>query len=118
MTKAYVVNQVVVHDPEQYERYAALVETQWRRYGGRILAGGGRVETLEGKPIPSRVVVIEFPNFDAAIAYYRSLEYQEAKALRGDARRSASPSSKVLTNRAETVRSRGRRHRRCARPRP
>jgi uncharacterized protein (DUF1330 family) len=43
------------------------------------------VETLEGTPIPPRVVVIEFPSYDAAILYYRSPEYQEARAVRGDA---------------------------------
>ena len=36
---------------------------------GRILAAGGRVDTLEGEPIPSRVVIIEFPSRDAVIDY-------------------------------------------------
>ncbi len=85
MTKAYVVNQVVVHDPEQYAAYARAGRDAVTRYGGRILAGGGRVETLEGEPIPSRVVVIEFPSYDLALAYYGSPEYQAARALRGDA---------------------------------
>ena len=85
MTKAYVVNQVVVHDPERYADYARHGRDAVTQYGGRILAGGGRVETLEGEPIPSRVVVIEFPSYDLAIAYYRSPEYQAAKAIRGDA---------------------------------
>lgn len=85
MTKTYVVNQVVVHDPVRYADYAARGRDAVVLYGGRILAAGGRVETLEGEPIPSRVVVIEFPSYDAAIAYYRSPEYQAAKASRGDA---------------------------------
>lgn len=85
MTKAYVVSQVVVHDPQRYAEYAALGRGAVAQYGGRILAGGGRVATLEGKPIPSRVVVIEFPSYDAAITYYESPEYQDAKALRRDA---------------------------------
>jgi uncharacterized protein (DUF1330 family) len=85
VTKAYVVNQVVVHDRQRYAEYAAIGRAAVMQYGGRILAGGGRVETLEGEPVPSRLVVIEFPNFDAAVAYYRSPEYQAAKAMRGDA---------------------------------
>lgn len=85
MTKAYVVNQVVVHDAARYADYAATGRAAVVLYGGRVLAGGGRVETLEGEPIPSRVVVIEFPSYDAAMAYYRSPEYQAAKALRSDA---------------------------------
>ncbi|MEP7202798.1 MAG: DUF1330 domain-containing protein [Ilumatobacteraceae bacterium] len=83
--KAYVVNQVVVHDSQRYAEYAALGRSAVAQYGGRVLAGGGRVETLEGEPVPPRVVVIEFADFDTAVAYYRSPEYQAAKAVRGDA---------------------------------
>ncbi|MEO8266287.1 MAG: DUF1330 domain-containing protein [Ilumatobacteraceae bacterium] len=85
MSKAYVVNQVVVHDAERYAGYAALGRDAVALYGGKVLAGGGRVETLEGEPIPPRVVLIEFPSYGAALAYYRSPEYQAAKSVRGDA---------------------------------
>jgi uncharacterized protein (DUF1330 family) len=83
MPKAYVVNQVVVHDPQIYAQYAALGRAVVEQFGGRVLAGGGRVETLEGEPVPPRVVVIEFPSHDAAMAYYRSAGYQAAKVVRG-----------------------------------
>ena len=85
MSKTYVVNQVVVHDPSTYSEYAARGRDAVALYGGRILAAGGRVETLEGEPIPDRVVIIEFPDHDAAMAYYRSPEYQSARAARSDA---------------------------------
>lgn len=83
--RAYVVNQVVVHDAAAYAVYAAAGRDAVTRYGGRILAAGGQVETLEGEPIPPRVVLIEFPDRDAALAYYHSEEYQAARATRGDA---------------------------------
>lgn len=85
MAKTYVVNQVIVHDRAVYAEYAALGSRAVAQYGGTILAAGGRVETVEGEPLPPRVVIIEFPTYDAAIAYYESPEYQAAKALRGDA---------------------------------
>ena len=81
---AYVVNQVVVNDMATYREYLALAHPAIELHGGRILAAGGRVETLEGEPIPSRVVIIEFPSWDAAEAYYRSAEYQAARSARGD----------------------------------
>lgn len=81
----YIVNQVVVHEPERYAQYAAMGRDAIVRYGGRLLAGGGQVETLEGEPIPPRVVIIEFPTRDAALAYYHSPEYQAAREVRGDA---------------------------------
>jgi uncharacterized protein (DUF1330 family) len=83
--RAYVVNQVEVRDPVAYAEYAQAGRLAVVQHGGRILAGGGLVETLEGEPIPSRVVIIEFPNREAAIGYYESSEYQAAKALRGSA---------------------------------
>ncbi|MDP2293406.1 MAG: DUF1330 domain-containing protein [Actinomycetota bacterium] len=85
MPAAYIVNQVEVHDPVRYAEYAALGRAAMALHGGRILAAGGRVETLEGEPIPSRVVIIEFPSRDDALAYYESAEYQAARVVRGDA---------------------------------
>lgn len=84
-TPAYIVNQVVVHEPEPYARYAAMGRDAIVQYGGLLLAGGGNVQTLEGEPIPPRVVIIEFPSRDAALAYYHSPEYQAARVVRGDA---------------------------------
>ena len=50
-------------------------------YGARFLVRGGRQEVLEGKA-RSRTVVLEFPSYEAAVACYRSPEYQAAKAVR------------------------------------
>ena len=80
----YVVNQVVVNDMATYQRYLAIAHPAIDQHGGRILAAGGRVETLEGDAVPSRVVIIEFPSWEAAEAYYRSAEYQAARRARGD----------------------------------
>ena len=51
------------------------------KYGARFLTRGGKSETPEGKP-RSRVVVIEFPTYDAALECYQSPEYAKAMALR------------------------------------
>jgi len=45
--------------------------------GMKALAVYGRVETLEGTPFEG-VVVLEFPTFEAAQAWYHSPAYQEA----------------------------------------
>jgi uncharacterized protein (DUF1330 family) len=85
MPTSYIVNQVVVHDAARYAEYAAMGRDAVALHGGRILAAGGTVETLEGEPIPPRVVLIEFPSAEAARAYYESPEYQAARRHRGDA---------------------------------
>lgn len=80
----YVVNQVVVHDMATYQEYVAMALPAIAAHGGRMLASGGRVETLEGEPVPPRIAIIEFPSWDAAQAYYESADYQAAREVRGD----------------------------------
>jgi uncharacterized protein (DUF1330 family) len=48
----------------------------------RFLVRGGRFEVLEGAWQPVRVVVVEFPSYDAAKAFYDSETYRQARAAR------------------------------------
>ena len=43
---------------------------------------GGKVEVLEGDWNPGRTVILKFPSFEAARAFYDTPEYQKAKAAR------------------------------------
>jgi uncharacterized protein (DUF1330 family) len=83
--RAYVLVQVDVTHPERYGEYTKLSPGIIAKYGGRFLARGGRTATLEGPPAKGRVVVIEFPSFDAAERFYNSPEYGEARKLRDGA---------------------------------
>ncbi len=38
--------------------------------------------TLEGRPAPARVVVLEFPSLEKAQEFYNSAEYQKARKVR------------------------------------
>ena len=79
---AYVAVQVTIHDPATYERYKELAPPSIIAYGGRYIARGGKVETLEGGWRPSRFVLLEFPSMERARAWWSSPEYAEAKRLR------------------------------------
>jgi uncharacterized protein (DUF1330 family) len=79
---AYVVLDIQVTNPEMYARYKELGPPTVAAYGGRYLVRGGRVETLEGSWLPSRLVIIEFPTVEAGRAWWASTEYGPAKALR------------------------------------
>jgi uncharacterized protein (DUF1330 family) len=83
--KAYMVVQVDVTNPQQYQEYAKLSPDIIARYDGRFLARAGRTETLEGPPARSRVVIVEFPSFARAQQFYRSAEYTAARKLRAGA---------------------------------
>jgi uncharacterized protein (DUF1330 family) len=82
---AYVLVDVDVTDAEQYDRYRPLAAASVEQYGGRYLARGGASEVLEGDRVPNRLVVLEFPDTEAARRWYHSPEYTEAKATRDGA---------------------------------
>lgn len=81
MPKGYWIANVDVRNPDGYKEYVGLLPDIFRKYGGRYTTRGGRTEVVEGKN-RSRVVIIEFPSFEAAMTCYRSSEYAKAIALR------------------------------------
>jgi uncharacterized protein (DUF1330 family) len=85
--KAYLLVQVDITNPQQYGEYAKLSPAIIEKFGGHFLARGGRSATLEGPAAAARVVVIEFPSFERAQAFYDSPEYVEARKVRAGAAR-------------------------------
>jgi uncharacterized protein (DUF1330 family) len=81
MPKAYWLAQVEVTDAEGYKDYVAGNQLAFHKYGARYVVRAGRHEIMEGS-CRSRLVVIEFPDYAAALACYRSAEYQRAAMLR------------------------------------
>ena len=79
---AYVIVETDVTDPEQYEQYKAASPAAIAAGGGRFLVRGGELAVLEGEWQPSRIVVLEFEDLEAAKRWYESEAYQEAKQLR------------------------------------
>jgi uncharacterized protein (DUF1330 family) len=54
-------------------------------HGGRFVARGGGQELLEGDWDPKRIVIIEFPDMDAARGRYHSDGYAPLRELRRSA---------------------------------
>jgi uncharacterized protein (DUF1330 family) len=81
MAKGYWIARVDVTDPEGYKDYVAANAAAFSKYGARFLIRGGRFEAPEGTP-RARNIVIEFKDYDTAVACYHSPEYAAAKALR------------------------------------
>jgi len=79
---AYWCARSKIHDWEQYKRYTDLVPGIIEKYGGKVLARGGRYEILEGPDKFERFVVIEFPTLEDAKRCHGSPEYQAAAAFR------------------------------------
>jgi uncharacterized protein (DUF1330 family) len=79
---AYIMAQVEVTDPATFEQYRAQVPAVIAQYGGRYLARGGQIETLEGEWNVPRLVVLEFPSMEQLQRFYHSPEYAPLIALR------------------------------------
>ena len=77
---AYLVSDLTVLDGEAFQNYRTRAAEAIVKYGGRYLARGGEIETLEGNWNPRNIVVAEFPSLDRARAWYRSPEYAQALA--------------------------------------
>ena len=76
MAKGYWIARVDVHNEEGYKPYAQANGAIFKKWGGRFVVRGGKHTGVEGQA-RARNVVIEFADYDTAMACYRSPEYQE-----------------------------------------
>jgi uncharacterized protein (DUF1330 family) len=81
MPKGYIIGSVDVTDAEAYKAYVTENAIAFTKYGARFLVRGGAREVPEGQ-FRARLVVLEFPTFQAAKDCYHSPEYAKAIALR------------------------------------
>jgi uncharacterized protein (DUF1330 family) len=81
VAKGYWIAHVDVTDPEGYKRYAAANGVAFAKFGGRFLVRSGAYRVAAGAA-KSRQVVIEFPDYSAALACLESEEYRRAAVFR------------------------------------
>ncbi|MDX2159664.1 MAG: DUF1330 domain-containing protein [Hyphomicrobiaceae bacterium] len=79
--KGYWVFQMNVSNSEGYKAYQEAAGPVVASYGGRFIARGGRSTVVEGS-VPGRTVILEFKDYDTALACWNSPEYSHAKSLR------------------------------------
>ncbi|HZV91579.1 MAG TPA: DUF1330 domain-containing protein [Caldimonas sp.] len=79
---AYIVSNVTVTDPAQYELYKQLSSKAMAVHGPQVCVRGGAVEVVEGDWRPDRVVILRFADVAAARAFYDSPEYVAARNAR------------------------------------
>jgi uncharacterized protein (DUF1330 family) len=81
---AFIIADVEVTNPVQYEEYRKFSSAAMQAHGVEVVVRGGRTVPLEGRP-PHRIVVLEFKSMEAAQAFYDSPEYGRARAARAGA---------------------------------
>lgn len=82
MASGYIIASVTVTKPEQYEEYRKWSTEAMRAHGAEVCVRGGKVEVLEGDWNPGRTVILKFPSFEAARAFYDTPEYLRAREAR------------------------------------
>jgi len=78
---AYVVNEIWVTDPALFQTYVVQVPATLPPFGGRYLARSGATHAIEGQA-PGRIVILEFPDRAAALAWRASPAYQAILPIR------------------------------------
>ena len=79
---AYWVARSKITDPVAYKKYTDRIPAIMQKYGGKVLARGGKYQIMEGPETFHRFVVIEFPTLEQGVTCFQSPEYQEAASFR------------------------------------
>jgi uncharacterized protein (DUF1330 family) len=82
LPSAYILANVKVTDPQQYEQYKKLSTIAMQAHGAQVCVRGGATDVLEGDWTPDRVVLLKFPSLEKARAFYDSPEYLAARKAR------------------------------------
>jgi uncharacterized protein (DUF1330 family) len=82
MSSAYIIANVTVTNPAQYEEYKKWSSAAMQAHGAEVCVRGGKVESLEGDWVPDRLVILKFPSWEAAKVFDTSPEYGKARTAR------------------------------------
>lgn len=82
MPSAYIIADVNVTNPEQYEEYKKWSSAAMQAHSAEVCVRGGKIEVLEGDWAPTRLVIMKFPSVEAAKAFNASPEYGKARTAR------------------------------------
>jgi uncharacterized protein (DUF1330 family) len=81
MAKGYWIARVEVANMDGYKDYVTQNGAVFKEFGAKFLVRAGKYENPEGSS-RSRNVVIEFKDYETALACYHSPEYQRLVAIR------------------------------------
>jgi uncharacterized protein (DUF1330 family) len=78
----YYVSEIEVTNLDGYSReYLPRARANIKAFGGRILAAGTKVATMEGDPPKSRVAIEVWDSIDDIQAWRNSAEFKEIRAV-------------------------------------
>ena len=84
MPAGYVIAQLRVTNPENYKEYIEKVNPIVKKFDGEFLVRNGEYQIFDGKTKFPRIIVLKFPSYERALAWYNSEEYKPIKKIRLD----------------------------------
>lgn len=81
--RGYWIGRVDVANPEAYARYRELNAIAFAKYGARFIVRGPAGKLAKGS-MRKHNVVLEFADYDTALACFESPEYQAAMVHLGE----------------------------------
>ena len=82
MPAGYVIGQLKISNPENYEEYKEKVTAVIKKFGGEYLVRGGEYTVVEGEDNYPRIILIKFPSYEKALEWYHSEDYKPIKDIR------------------------------------
>jgi uncharacterized protein (DUF1330 family) len=78
----YLVTEITVTNLDAYTKeYAPLAQASIKKSGGKLLAAGQKVTSLEGAPPAPRIAIQQWDSLEKAQAWRNSAEYKEARKI-------------------------------------
>ncbi len=80
---AYMLAQIQIDDPEEFQNYLAGFMPVFERHGGELLATSkNQTIVIEGSWSYPRTVIMKFPSVEAAQSWYDDPDYKAIAAHR------------------------------------
>jgi uncharacterized protein (DUF1330 family) len=78
----YSVAEIDIVDQAAYSTYVPKAQAEIKAAGGKILAAGGTITTVEGEPPKSRVVIQQWDSLEKYQAYRNSTAFTDLLPMR------------------------------------
>ena len=81
----YVYGDIVLKHQDWVEEYLSKINQFIEKHRGIVLSRTIRMEKIEGvRPLPTNVILVEFPDRSSAVSFFEDTEYQPLRQLRLD----------------------------------
>ena len=83
--KYFVYGDIYLHNGDWVEEYISGINAFIEKHDGKVLSRSINMEKVEGdRDLPTNVILVEFPNKQAALNFFEDPKYQPLRQTRLD----------------------------------